>query len=336
MNKSNPPSEPSGQVSRREFLLRAGAAGALIAGSGLGGLALWQRRHFIPGFQEKGGLHLPSYALAPDLLLPEMVIAHGVDHEKVIRAAIGALGGMGRFIIKGDIVVIKPNVAFDRPPALAATTHPDALRAVARMVLEAGAAKVLVADNPINSPAGCYLKSGLLAVADELHLDLFYPETNSFAPIQMDGEILRNWSFFDAPFKRATKVIGLAPCKDHNLCHASMTMKNWYGLLGGRRNQFHQHIHSIVSDFALMIKPTLVVLDGMNVLMKNGPTGGRLSDVKQMGTVVAGTDMVAVDSYGYTNLLGRDIAGLTYIHKANDRGLGNMNWKQARYKEVQA
>lgn len=152
----------------------------------------------------------------------------------------------------------------------------------------------------------------------------------------MDGEILRHWSFFDAPFKRATKVIGLAPCKDHNLCHASMTMKNWYGLLGGRRNQFHQHIHSIVSDFALMMKPTLVVLNGMNVLMKNGPTGGRLSDVKQMGTVVAGTDMVAVDSYGYTNLLERDIAELTYIHKANDRGLGNMNWKQTRYKEVQA
>ena len=204
------------------------------------------------------------------------------------------------------------------------------------MVLESGAAKVLVADNPINSPAGCYLKSGLLAVADELHLDLLYPETNSFTPIQMDGEILRNWSFFETPFKRATKVIGLAPCKDHNLCHASMTMKNWYGLLGGRRNQFHQHIHSIVSDFALMMKPTLVVLDGMNVLMKNGPTGGRLSDVKPMGTVVAGTDMVAVDSYGYTHLLERDIADLTYIHKANDRGLGNMDWKQTRYKEVQA
>lgn len=334
--KHTPLSEQPGKITRREFLLRAGVAGALVAGSTAGGLALWQRRHFVPGFQERGGLHLPNYSLVPDKLLPEMAIAHGDGHEKVIRTAIGAMGGMGRFVSKGDVVVIKPNVAFDRPPALAATTHPDALRAVARLVLEAGAARVIVADNPINSPAGCYLKSGLLAVADELHLDLLYPETNSFAPIQMDGEILRNWAFFDVPFKHATKVIGLAPCKDHNLCHASMTMKNWYGLLGGRRNQFHQHIHSIVSDFALMMKPTLVVLDGMNVLMKNGPTGGRLSDVKPMGTVVAGTDMVAVDSYGYTHLLERDIAELTYVHKANDRGLGNMNWKQTRYKEVQA
>jgi uncharacterized protein (DUF362 family) len=151
----------------------------------------------------------------------------------------------------------------------------------------------------------------------------------------MEGEILRQWTFFKEPFKTATKVIGLAPCKDHNLCHASMTMKNWYGLLGGRRNQFHQHIHSIVSDFALMMEPTLVILDGMNVLMKNGPTGGRLSDVKQMGTVVAGTDMVAVDSYGYTHLLERNLDELTYIHKAHDRGLGNRNWKETNFKEVQ-
>jgi uncharacterized protein (DUF362 family) len=235
------------------------------------------------------------------------------------------------------VVLIKPNVAFDRPPALAATTHPDALRAVAKLVLEAGARQVIVADNPINSPTGCFLKSGLTAVASEMNLDLLYPGSNSFATLQLDGgEILKSWAFFNEPFKNATKVIGLAPCKDHNLCHASMTMKNWYGLLGGRRNQFHQHIHSIVSDFALMMKPTLVILDGMNVLMSNGPTGGRLSDVKPMNTIVAGTDMVAVDAYGYTHLLERDLAELTYIHKAHDRGLGNKNWQDTLYKEVQA
>jgi len=140
----------------------------------------------------------------------------------------------------------------------------------------------------------------------------------------------------DTRTSKATKVIGLAPCKDHNLCHASMTMKNWYGLLGGRRNQFHQFIHSIVSDFALMMKPTLVILDGMNVLMSNGPTGGRLSDVKQMNTIIAGTDMVAVDACGYERLMERDLAELTYIHKAHDRGLGNKNWKETVFKEVQA
>lgn len=327
---------PEDAVSRREFLLRLGITTALIAGSGVAAKELWQPNHFVPGFQKEKGLQLRSYALAANKLLPSLAIAHGTDHEKTIRAVMGALGGMDRFIKKGDVVVVKPNVAFDRPPALAATTHPDALRAVAKLCFEAGARQVIVADNPINSPTGCFFKSGLTAVASDLNLDLLYPETNSFAPLTLDGEILKEWTFFNTPFKKATKVIGLAPCKDHNLCHASMTMKNWYGLLGGRRNQFHQHIHSIVSDFALMVKPTLVILDGMSVLMSNGPTGGRLSDVKTMNTVVAGTDMVSVDAYGYEHLLERDLAELTYLHKAHDRGLGNKNWKDTVYKEVQA
>ncbi|MGA2786825.1 MAG: DUF362 domain-containing protein [Verrucomicrobiota bacterium] len=326
----------SGGISRREFFIRAGATGALLAGAAAGGYALWQPKHFVPGFAPEKGLQLPSYAIAPSKILPSLAIAHGTEHEATVRAALGALGGMSRFIRKGDVVMIKPNVAFDTPPALAATTHPETLRAVARLVLEAGAARVYVADNPINSPTGCFLKSGLRQVADDLNLDLLYPEASGFAPLQLDGEVLRNWTFFHEPFIKATKVIGVAPCKDHNLCHASMTMKNWYGLLGGRRSQFHQYIHSIVSDFALMMKPTLVVLDGMNVLMKNGPTGGRLSDVKLMNTVVAGTDMVAVDSYGYTHLMERDLAELTYVHKAEARGLGSTRWQDLIYKEVQA
>jgi len=325
---------PENSVSRREFLVRLGVTGALIAGSGLAARQLWQPKHFVPGFEKVKGAQLRSYAPELSKVLPSLAIAHGTEHEATIRAAMTALGGMNRFIQNGDVVMIKPNVAFDRPPALAATTHPDALRAVAKLCFEAGAHKVIIADNPINSPTGCFLKSGLTAVAADMNLDLMYPESSSFAPLSLDGEILKEWTFFNAPFKHATKVIGLAPCKDHNLCHASMTTKNWYGLLGGRRNQFHQHIHSIVSDFALMMKPTLVILDGMNVLMSNGPTGGRLSDVKPMNTIVAGTDMISVDAYGYEHLLERDIAELTYLHKAQSRGLGNIDWKNTLYKEV--
>ena len=328
------PNPNEAAVNRREFLVRLGVTGALIAGTGLAARKLWQPKHFVPGFEKTPGQQLRSYALEASKVRPSLAIAHGQEHEKTVRAALGALGGMERFIQRGDVVMIKPNVAFDRPPALAATTHPDALRAVAKLCFEAGASKIIVADNPINSPTGCFLKSGITAVAAELNLELLYPETNSFAPLSLDGEILKEWTFFHTPFKKAVKVIGLAPCKDHNLCHSSMTMKNWYGLLGGRRNQFHQHIHSIVSDFALMMKPTLVILDGMNVLMSNGPTGGRLSDVKPMNTIVAGTDMVAVDSYGYSHLLERNLDELTYIHKAHDRGLGNKNWKDTLYKEV--
>ena len=325
--------DPKG-MDRRQFIRHMALTGATATGALAAGLLLWQRKHFVPGFGDKTGISLPSFATGLAKTQVNLGIAHGTDRIATTRAAIDALGGISRFISKGDVVMLKPNVAFDRPPALAATTHPDSLRAVAQLVLEAGARKVIVADNPINSPAGCFLKSGIESVANDLDLTLMYPEQSAFTYLEMDGEILRHWPLFHRPFEQADKVIGIAPCKDHNLCSASMTMKNWYGLLGGRRNQFHQHIHSIISDFALMMKPTLVVLDGVSVLMSNGPTGGRLSDVKEMGTVVAGTDMVAVDSYGYQNLLERDVANLDYLHKAHARGLGNMDWKSTTWKEV--
>jgi uncharacterized protein (DUF362 family) len=323
-------------MNRRQFVRHMALTGATSAAAMAAGFYMWQRQHFVPGFQPKTGISLPSFAQEGLNSQASMAIAHGTDRFATTRAAIEALGGIQRFISKGDVVMLKPNVAFDRPPALAATTHPDSLRVIAQMVLDAGARKIIVADNPINSPAGCFLKSGLQAVASELNLDLMYPEHSAFTNLELEGEILRHWPMFYRPFEKADKVIGIAPCKDHNLCSASMTMKNWYGLLGGRRNQFHQHIHSIISDFALMVKPSLVVLDGMNVLISNGPTGGRLSDVKEMGTVVAGTDMVAVDSYGYTHMLERDVANLEYLHKAHERGLGNMNWKESNWKEVRA
>jgi len=334
MSKEPIPPEPS-KMNRREFFKQAALTGTALTAAVAGGLFLYEPKHFVPGFGEKKGVSLPSFRIDQAKVLPDLAVAHGTSREAVIRAAIDTLGGIERFVQKGDIVMIKPNVAFDRPPALCATTHPEALSAVAKLCIEAGAKRVIVADNPINSPTSCFLKSGLEAVANDLGLTMQYPESTAFTDLSMNGEILRHWPLFNKPFLQATKVIGVSPAKDHNLCHASLSMKNWYGMLGGRRNQFHQHIHSIISDFAMMIQPTLLVLDGMNVLMKNGPTGGRLSDVAEVNTVVAGTDMVAIDSYAYTNVLGRtNWDELGYIHKAHERGLGNKNWKELKLKEV--
>jgi uncharacterized protein (DUF362 family) len=98
-----------------------------------------------------------------------------------------------------------------------------------------------------------------------------------------------------------------------------MGMKNWYGLLGGRRNQFHQAIHNIVSDLGFMMSPTLMIIDGTRVMMRNGPTGGRLDDVKEMNTIVASVDQLACDAWCYEHLLGRDPAALRYLELAEQK-----------------
>ncbi len=89
--------------------------------------------------------------------------------------------------------------------------------------------------------------------------------------------------------QKADKLIGIAPIKHHHRAGASMSMKNWYGLLGGRRNVFHQDINTIIAELAMMVKPTLVILDGTEVMMTNGPTGGSVSDLKRSNTLIAST-----------------------------------------------
>ena len=110
-------------------------------------------------------------------------------------------------------------------------------------------------------------------------------------------------------------------------------MKNWYGLLGNPRNQFHQNIHGIISDFALMMKPSLVIADGRKLLMRNGPTGGSLNDVKRGDTIVVGTDHTAVDSWCVTRLLEKQRHEIIYLDKVIQRGLG-ADWRPQWMEEI--
>jgi uncharacterized protein (DUF362 family) len=206
---------------------------------------------------------------------------------------------------------------------------------------------VIVADNPIESPPACFAKSGIQEAAEAegaivaIHSNV-HDEQVQVRPGNPDGakgEALGTWPIFWKPLREATKVIGIPPIKDHNLCYASMGMKNWYGLLGGRRNQFHQAIHNIVSDLGYMMRPTLMIADGTRVMMHNGPTGGRLEDVRVGGVdgtpvIVASVDQLGCDSWCVQNLLGRDPASVSYLEMAykkfgqDPRRLTAANWQE--------
>ena len=100
------------------------------------------------------------------------------------------------------------------------------------------------------------------------------------------AQLIRDWPLLFEPLRGADQLIGIAPVKDHHRSGASMTMKNWYGLLGGRRNVFHQDIHTIIFELAQMVRPTLVILDGTTTMLTNGPTGGSFDDLKTTNTMI--------------------------------------------------
>lgn len=311
---------------RREFLLRAGKAGISIAAAGTVAYLLYDNKGPRPGINTDKLVTLPHFSVA-HRAGQTMSIIKGPDRVKTVDKAIGLLGGIERFVKPGETVAIKPNVAFASPPILGATARPELIAEVVRLCLDrAGAKEVLVTDNPINDPASCFTLSGIGKAASAAGAKVILPKNHLFKHTTLaGGKLIKNWPIFFGPFEKIDKLIGIAPIKDHHRAGASMSMKNWYGLLGGRRNIFHQDINTIIAELAMMVKPTLVILDGTEVMMTNGPTGGSVSDLRRANTLIASTDCVAADSYG-CGLLGLAVSGLPYLAKAERAGAGTTDY----------
>ncbi len=312
-------------ANRRDFLLRL-LKGGLSIGAACS-LSYWLYDSTGPGLASK---HKDLITL-PDFSIPNlqsgMSIVIGPDRKKTVNRALKALGGVETFIKNGDRVLLKVNAAFATPPMLSATTNPELLTEVARLCYKAGASSVVVTDNPINDPKSCFSLTGIAEAAHAASAKVLLPKESSFRPTTFKiGTLIRNWPLLWYPFIGIKKFICIAPVKDHHRSGASMTMKNWYGLLGGRRNIFHQDINTIITELAMMVRPTLVILDGTTAMMTNGPTGGSLSDLKQTNTMIVSTDQVAADAFGAT-LLGKTVAELPYISKAEAAGLGTADYE---------
>ncbi len=262
----------------------------------------------------------------------DLVVAHGTSPAKITRAAIDAIGGIKRFISRGDVIVIKPNIAWDRLPEQAANTNPEVVATVAQLCFEAGAKKVKVFDSPVNDPRRCYVQSGIEKALKPIGVELKYVDERRFRDMNIKGEALKSWPLYTEIFE-ADKVINIPVAKHHSIAKLTMSMKNWMGIMGGRRSSIHQRIDESLADLMLVIKPVLTILDAVRIMTANGPSGGDLADVKKLDTVIAGTDQVAIDSYGAT-LFGMKGNDLGYVRIADKMGLGTMDISKLNIKKI--
>jgi len=318
------------KLGRREFLSQAGKAGISIAAAGTVAYLLYDSEGPKPGGKAEELVTLPDFSI-PQITGQTISVVQGSDRVKTLNKAIELLGGIERFVKPGETVAIKPNAAFASPPMLGATARPELVAEVVRLCYSRGKARqVIVADNPINDPASCFMLSGIGKAASEAGAKIILPKNHLFKNTTLaGGKLIKNWPIFFGPFEKIDKLIGIAPVKHHHRSGASMTMKNWYGLLGGRRNIFHQDINTIIAELAMMVRPTLVILDGTEVMMTNGPTGGSISDLRRANTLIAGCDMVAADSYG-CSLLDLKVSDLAYLAKAEKAGAGTTDYKSLK------
>jgi uncharacterized protein (DUF362 family) len=298
------------------------------------------RREFIKSAAIAGvGLAVPSgldLLAGPADAAPksELVVATGKSPAKITRAAIDALGGMKKFVSRGDVVVVKPNIGWDRLPEHAANTNPEVVATIVRMCFEAGAKKVKVFDRSVNDARRCYVQSGIFKAAKDAGADVSYVDERRFKDKVINGLVLKSWPIYEE-ILTADKVINVPVLKHHSLSRLTMSMKNWMGIMGGSRGQIHQRIDESLVDLSGAVKPVLTVLDAVRILTKNGPQGGNVKDVKRLDTVVAGVDQVAIDSYGAT-LFGIKGNELGYLRLAEKHGLGTMDLSKVRIKKISA
>jgi uncharacterized protein (DUF362 family) len=279
------------------------------------------RRDFIKG-AALAGLYLkigPTF-VEGQTAAPDLAQVQGEDPAAITRAAVAALGGMKKFVSRGDKVIIKPNIGWDRVPEMAACTNPDVVRALVEMSLNAGAKDVVIMDNTTNQAKRCYIRSGIQDAANQAGGKVLFTDEHRLKKVPLKGEWLKGWEVFQ-DFLEADKIINVPIAKVHSLCRLTLSMKNWLGAIGGARNQLHQKLDQAIVDLQAFFKPSLTVLDAYRILVRNGPQGGRPSDTQLTKTVVAGVDAVAVDALGaaFFNIKPQE---LLYLRLAQERGLG--------------
>ncbi|MBF0176520.1 MAG: DUF362 domain-containing protein [Magnetococcales bacterium] len=318
-------------MSRRQFIREISITSGLAAGIGVGG---WLAYSNEPIRRQPEVIHkLRDFRVPPSAHHPQLAVVRGTDVPRMTREAITRLGGIERFIQRGDKVLLKPNVGWDRQPEQAANTGPELVAAMVRLCREAGAKAVWVTDHSLNDPARCFFRSGIEEATHQAGGEIRLPRQEDFVRADLGGTLLKVWPV-SRFFLEADKVINLPIVKHHSLSGCTLAMKNWYGVIGGTRNRLHQDIHTSIVDLAAAVRPTLTVMDATRVLQRNGPTGGSVADVSRENTLIAGLDEVAIDAFSL-QFLNLQPETVPFLALGEQRGLGHVRWQDLNVSQTQ-
>jgi uncharacterized protein (DUF362 family) len=269
----------------------------------------------------------------PEESFPDLAVVTNGTPAAMARKVMELLGGMKRFVSRGDIVVVKPNIGWDRNPQQAACTNPDVVAEVVKMCLECGAKKVKLFDRSCNTASRCYENSGIRKAASEAGAEVSFVVDAGFSKMEFpQGQALKRWEMYK-PAIEADVLINLPIAKDHGLSKLTLGMKNLMGIMGGDRGKIHWKIDDKLADLANFVRPQLTILDAYRILVKNGPQGGSLKDVREIKTIIAGERIATVDAYGAT-LFDMKPTDLGYVVKANEFGLGEIDLSKVMIRRV--
>jgi uncharacterized protein (DUF362 family) len=260
---------------------------------------------------------------------PILATAEGKDYAAITKNVIAAVGGIQTFVKKGDTVLVKPNMGWDRRPDFAATTHPVVIKTIAEECLRVGAKKVKVFDNPCNDMRRCYENSGIQAALKGMKdVEVKFMENERYKNTKINGTFLKEWELYDEALS-ANVIINAPIAKHHGLTRLTLGLKNMMGITGGNRGYFHRNMEDALCDLHSSVKCHLTLIDATRILTDHGPQGGSLKDVKVLNKVIASADVVAADAFA-TTLFGLKPEEISTTVAAFKRGLGEMNLNKVK------
>jgi len=263
----------------------------------------------------------------------DLILAAGKDPYTNTVKAVESMGGMERFVKKDSVVVIKPNMAWDRTPEQAANTDPEVISALVDLSYKAGAKRVNIFEITCNEARRCYERSGIKLAAQEKGAKVYFADTWNVVKAKYDYKSqMEDWPILRDAVECDT-FINVPVLKHHSLTGLTLSMKNLMGVCGGRRGLIHFNIGRKLVELTDFISPDLTVIDAHRVLVRNGPSGGNLEDVVTMDKLIVATDPTLADAYA-AKLAGYDPLDIPYIKEAVQGNFGNINIEDANILEL--
>jgi uncharacterized protein (DUF362 family) len=299
------------------------------------------RREFIKNSLILGGATVTSFfiksnknIIAQSNQMPDLVAIKGGEPEIMFDNGIKAIGGMGRFVKKGQTVVIKPNIGWNRTVEYGANTHPKLVKRIIEHCKQAGAKKVYVFDHPCDHWVSTYKNSGIEKAVKDAGATVVPADTEKYYEnVKIpEGKTLKNTQIHELILD-SDVFINVPILKSHGSTRLTIAMKNLMGAVWDRGYYHGKGLHQCIADFCTYKKPDLNIVDAYYVMKKYGPRGGSLANVANMKYQLISKDIVAIDAAA-TKVFGLNPEQISYIQRAYDMGIGNMNLEKLKIKRL--
>jgi len=270
----------------------------------------------------------------PLATVPDLVAVSNGEPDVMFDRAIEAIGGIGGVVGKGQTVVVKPNIAWDRPPETGADTNPLLVKRVVEHCVKAGAKKVYVFDHTCNNPQKTYLTSRIKAAAESAGgVVIFADDQKDYQEVSIGKAVTLKTAMVHKLIVNCDVFINVPVLKHHASTGLTIAMKNLMGAVWDRRFYHKSGLHECIAEFCLYRKPDLNVVDAYRVTMANGPQRARAEDIKIRKSLLLSKDIVAVDAAA-AKLFGSEPAQTRHIQLAGDMGIGTMNLEKLNIKKI--